>query len=186
MPIGRSLKDSSPSNSLSAGVNVSGTLDTNVPEGVARVLPLPAGIRKTAAAKRERGSEATRPNSRLGEKKRVRFSVPNSDHIDRPTPVGIARAIRQGRVRQVGDHLLPAEHRVLSVCKAVEHSCSIMEGHALRSTISPIPVAPKAEDRVSLLKRAYKAHHLVQRGGALWSPHHALMHGPSCEPLTST
>ena len=131
MPIGRSLKDSDPSNFLSAGV-VSGTLDTNVPESVARALPALAGIRKTAAAKCERAKDATRPNSRVGEKKRVRFSVPDSDHIDRPTPVGIARAIRQGRVRQVGDHRLPAEHRVLKVCKAVEHSCFTIVGHERR------------------------------------------------------
>ena len=85
----------------------------------------------------------------------------------------------------MGDHRLPAEHRVLKVCKAVEHSCSTIVGHALRSTVRPVLASPKDEDRVPLVKRAYRAHHLVQRGGALWSPHHALMHGPSCEPLTS-
>ena len=136
MPLGRSRRDSEKSNLLSAG-NRSG-IDTDIPEGVARALPALAGIRTNAAAaaKRERANSTTRPSSRLGEKKRVRFSDPDSDHTNRPTPVGIARAIRQGRVRQVGDHRLPAEHRVLKVCKAVEHSCSTIVGHALR--IAPL------------------------------------------------
>ena len=160
---------------------MAGKIATNVPGGVARALSPLAGIRSPAATKRERDSEATRLPSSIGEKKRVRVNVPNSDHIGsvsapvahRPTSVGIARAIRQGRVRQVGDHRLPAEHRVLSVCKAVEHSCSTITGHALRSTIRPIPVAHQAKDGLALDKRAYQAHHLVKRGGALWSPHHA-------------
>ena len=85
----------------------------------------------------------------------------------KPTPVGISRVIRQGRVRQVGDDRSPAVHRMLRVFSAVRHSCLTMPSYSMSSKYRLNPGPSASALRVSVLEglRGPKAHLCVKRGG---------------------
>ena len=139
-----------------------------------------------SAMKRERPLDKKR--SKVGAlKKRVRFApLPSvtSHRETKPTSVGMCRVIRQGRVRRVGDDRTPAVHRMLRVCSAVRHRCLTTPSYSMRSKYRLNPDPSASALRVSVLegKRGPSAHHTLVRDGVQWSPHYALMHGPSTDP----
>ena len=139
-----------------------------------------------SAMKRERPSDKER--SKGGAlKKRVRFApIPSvlSHRETKPTSVGMCRVIRQGRVRRVGDDRTPAMHRMLRVCSSVRHRCLTMPSYSMRSKYRLNSDPSASALRVSVLEgsRGPSAHLCVERSGVQWSPHYALMHGPSTDP----
>ena len=180
-PAGRGNNSPDPAGQDKAGLTFSpSTLEHPRSAGVVGIATPPS------AKKREWPSEKERSRNRAL-KKKVRFAPdPNvSSHREtKPTSVGMCRVIRQGRVRRVGDDRTPAVHRMLRVCSAVRHRCLTMPSYSMRSEyrLNPDPSASALRASVLEGKRGPSPHHTLVRDGVQWSPHYALMHGPSTDP----